>query len=316
MSRRTPGHDRSLPEPVPLAAFTGAMTAALAHPLPPARALRDRGPRPRRRPHVALVPPAPVGSEPEAAVPDASATALWAAYRRAPGAATRDPLVMHYTPLVRAVAHRIAGRLPAHLDPADLVQSGMFGLLDAIERFDPARAARFESYAGPRIRGAILDEIRTQDWVPRAVRLRAREAERVRDRLTAHARRTVTDREVADDLGVAHREVAWGGAAQLLGFEALREGADGAVLDAFASDAPAGGDPAAVVLDREARRQLWLAVAQLDPRDRLVVRLYYLENRTLAEIGRLIGVTESRVCQLHSRLVGRLRVRLEQMAAG
>jgi len=132
---------------------------------------------------------------------------LWAAYRSAPCRRTRDGLAVHYRPLVRSVAHRTAQRLPDHVDAADLVQSGVFGLLEAIDRFDPDRCARFESYAVPRIRGAVLDELRAQDWVPRTIRLRVREAERVREQLAMHLRRTASEREVADALGMPLREL-------------------------------------------------------------------------------------------------------------
>jgi RNA polymerase sigma factor FliA len=241
------------------------------------------------------------------------APALWAAYRHTPGRLTRDRLVLHYQPLVRAVVDRTVGRLPRHVEPADLVQSGVFGLLEAIERYDPSRCPRFESYAVPRIRGAVLDELRAQDWVPRTVRLRAREAARAREHLTVRLRRTATEREVADALQVGPRELRATAATQLLSIERLREGAEGGTVDAFAD---AATDPATAAQEQEMRRQLWWAIAQLGERDRLVLRLYYLEQRTLAEIGRLLGVTESRICQLHARLVGRLRGALEELAAG
>ncbi len=253
------------------------------------------------------------GRQDPARWPDDPAAALWAAYRSTPGRLTRDRLVLHYRPLVAAVVRRVVRRLPAHVEPADLVQSGVLGLIEAIERYDPCRCPHFEGYAVPRVRGAVLDELRAQDWVPRAVRLRAREAARAREHLTVRLRRTTTEREVADVLRVGSRELRAAASARLLSIELLREGAHGAVLDAVADDDP---DPAAGALERETRRQLWGAVAQLGERDRLVVRLYYLERRTLAEIGRMLGVTESRICQLHSRLVGRLRGALEQLAAG
>jgi RNA polymerase sigma factor for flagellar operon FliA len=209
------------------------------------------------------------------------------------------------------VAHRTAERLPDHVEPADLIQSGVFGLLEAIDRFDPDRSSRFESYAVPRIRGAVLDELRAQDWVPRTVRLRHREVERVREELAVRLRRTPTDREVADALGVPPAELGSPAAAPVLSVEHLRSGADGAVLDTLAGAEP---DPAAALQERETRRLLWRAVGQLEERDRLVLRLYYLEGRTLAEIGDILGVTESRVSQLHGRLVVRLRARLLELS--
>jgi RNA polymerase sigma factor for flagellar operon FliA len=236
---------------------------------------------------------------------------LWAAHRSAPCRRTRDRLAVHYRPLVRSVAYRTAHRLPGHVEAADLVQSGVFGLLEAIDRFDPGRCTRFESYAVPRIRGAVLDELRAQDWVPRAVRLRAREAERVGEQLAMCLRRTATGREVADALGVPLHELSAVAATRMLSVEQLRAGADGSVLSTLAGAEP---DPAGAAQEHETRRQLWQAVDQLGERDRLVVRLYYLEDRTLAEIGRMLGVTESRVCQLHARIVARLRTCLAEAA--
>jgi RNA polymerase sigma factor for flagellar operon FliA len=248
------------------------------------------------------------------AVAAASVEELWAAYLADRGRTVRDRLVVHYTPLLRAVAHRLAGALPSYVEVADLVQCGVFGLIDAVERFDPERSPRFESFAVPRIRGAILDELRAQDWVPRTVRGRARELERAQERLEARLLRAATDGELAAELGLPVHEVrALGQQVQLISVEALDENSGG-FSELLADDhAP---DPMAVVQAAETLRQLAYAVAQLGERDRTVVRLYYLENRTLAEIGKQLGVTESRVCQLHSRLVGRLRGRLEELAAG
>lgn len=239
---------------------------------------------------------------------------LWEAYRAEPTRVVRDRLVVHYTPLLRAVAHRLGSALPSYVEVADLVQCGVFGLIDAVERFDPERSPRFESYAVSRIRGAILDELRAQDWVPRSVRGRLRELERAQERLEGKLQRAATDAELAEELGIPVREVrAIGRQVQLISVEALDENSGG-VSEVLADDtAP---DPMTVVQAAETFRQLAVAVAQLEERDRDVVRLYYLENRTLAEIGRVLGVTESRVCQLHTRLVGRLRGRLEELAAG
>jgi RNA polymerase sigma factor for flagellar operon FliA len=143
--------------------------------------------------------------------------------------------------------------------------------------------------------------------------VRAREVARAREYLAGRLRRAATEREVADALHLAPRELGAATPLRLLSIELLCEGTGGGGVDPFADHGP---DPAAAALDREASHELWHAVGQLGDRDRLVVRLYYLENRTLAEIGRMLGVTESRICQLHSRLVTRLRGQLEDLAAG
>jgi RNA polymerase sigma factor for flagellar operon FliA len=239
---------------------------------------------------------------------------VWAAYLAERTRALRDRLVVHYTPLLRAVAHRVGSALPSYVEVADLVQCGVFGLIDAVERFDPERCPRFESYAAQRIRGAILDELRAQDWVPRTVRGRLRELERAQERLEARLLRAATDNELADELGLAVHEVrTLARQVQMISMEALDENSGG-VSEILACDP--SEDPMVRMQAHETLRHLAAAVAQLEERDRAVVRLYYLENRTLAEIGKVLGVTESRVCQLHTRLVGRLRGRMEELAAG
>ena len=261
--------------------------------------------------------PGPVVSTPVLPPVDGSAPVdepldeQWTEYLAAPTREARDRLVVRYTPLVRVVAHRVLVGLPTHVDHADLTQSGIFGLIDAIERFDPSRCPRFESFAVQRIRGAILDELRAQDWVPRTVRGRVRELERAQERLERQLQRAATDREIAAEMHLPVREVqGLIRQVQVVSVEALDE-ISGGVADLFTDAAP---DPMSVVQARETMRQLNAAVAGLGERDRTVVQLYYLENRTLAEIGRLLGVTESRVCQLHARLVERLRGRLDELS--
>ena len=209
----------------------------------------------------------------------------------------------------------MAAGLPAHIDVADLVQSGVFGLIDAVERFDPQRCPRFESYAAQRIRGAMLDELRAQDWVPRTVRGRARELDRAQERLEARLHRGA-DRRASWPTSSACRSASCARMMQQVHAAQRRRagGGGGGVAELIADTAVP--DPMTVVQRRETSRQLSVVVGQLGERDRLVIQLYYLENRTLAEIGRRLGVTESRVCQLHSRLVVRLRGRLEELAAG
>ena len=303
MSRRIPGREPVLVGSAQLRAYAGPIVSA-----PVASA-------PVAVPVTSLLPTAPARLAAVPAAPEPSdVSEVWTAYLETPTRALRDRLVVNYTSLVRAVAHRVAAGLPSYVEHADLVQSGIFGLIDAVERFDPERCPRFESYAAQRIRGAILDELRAQDWVPRSVRGRAREIERAQERLEGRLRRGATDRELAAELGVAVRDLSvLTQQVQLVSVEALHESSGGVSELLTDDDAP---DPMAVVQARETMRQLSVAVAQLGERDRTVIRLYYLENRTLAEIGRILGVTESRVCQLHSRLVGRLRGRLEELAAG
>ncbi|SFO84832.1 RNA polymerase sigma factor for flagellar operon FliA [Amycolatopsis arida] len=249
---------------------------------------------------------------------EAGIQALWEQFIRSPQQRIRDRLVLHYAPLVKYVAGRVGTGLPTHIDVGDLVQSGIFGLVDAIEKFDPERGLRFETYAMQRIRGAILDDLRSQDWVPRVVRSRAREAERALERLGARLHRTPTDAELADELGISLDELRdLYGQLQLTSVVALEDlvtaGKDcGSLVDTLADDDAV--DPVAILVDQDNRRQLAEAIAHLTERDRVVVSLYYFENLTLAEIGKVLGVTESRVSQLHTRAVLRLRAKLMEQA--
>ncbi|WP_245783294.1 FliA/WhiG family RNA polymerase sigma factor [Amycolatopsis sacchari] len=249
---------------------------------------------------------------------DAAINALWREFRERPNQRLRERLVLHYAPLVKYVAGRVGTGLPTHVDVGDLVQSGIFGLIDAIEKFDPDRGWRFETYAMQRIRGAILDDLRSQDWVPRVVRSRLREAERALERLGARLHRTPTDTELAEELGIGLDELRdLYGQLRLTSVVALEDliaaGKDsGSLVDTLQDEDAV--DPVAVLVDRDNRRQLAEAIAQLTERDRIVVSLYYFESLTLAEIGKVLGVTESRVSQLHTRAVLRLRARLTEQA--
>lgn len=284
---------------------------------------RDDHPEPHAGP--ATLGGAAPGAVDEEALVEAGIDELWAAYAEDPRKSRKDRLVLHYAPLVKYVAGRVGTGLPAHVDVADLVQCGIFGLVDAIERFEPDRGRKFEVYAMQRIRGAILDELRAQDWVPRSVRSRAREIERAIERLEGREQRSCSDAELAaeldtstDDLRSTFGQIAMTSVAALDELVAAGRGGastDGSTAPSLADSLPDTGaeDPLAAMEDRETRRLLAEAVGQLAERDRTVVGLYYFENLTLGEIGRVLGVTESRVCQLHTRAVMRLRARLAEI---
>ena len=296
------------------AATTTASIGAAADPAP-----ADQRPRP---PHMVLV-EGGASDTPELdedhliEVVGAPAAPLWRAYLDGRDGGPRVRLIEHYGSLVNGVATKLAVRLPASIERDDLVQSGTFGLMEAVDRFDPWRAVRFDGYAAQRVRGAMLDELRAQDWVPRSIRARTREVERARDAVALRTGRTPTDRELAAELGVGLRELRHAVRAVHLVSAELVDQASGSghgVADLLVDESVP--DPVVVAARRETSRELCAAVAQLGERDRLVLRLYYLENRTLAEIGSVLGVTESRVCQLHGRMVSRLRGRLEVTLAG
>ncbi|MCE7007709.1 FliA/WhiG family RNA polymerase sigma factor [Kibdelosporangium philippinense] len=249
---------------------------------------------------------------------EAGIVALWTEYGKERDQPLRDRLVLHYAPLVKYVAGRVGTGLPAHVDVGDLIQSGIFGLVDAIEKFEPERGLKFETYAMQRIRGAILDDLRQQDWVPRSVRGRAREVERALERLGAKLQRQPSDAELAAELDISVRDLhELYAQLQLTSVVALDElVAAGRGTASLAETLPDEGaeDPVATLVDLDNRRQLAGAIEQLNERDRIVVTLYYFENLTLAEIGKVLGVTESRVCQLHTRAVLRLRAKLVEQS--
>ncbi|MGI8799464.1 MAG: FliA/WhiG family RNA polymerase sigma factor [Pseudonocardia sp.] len=255
---------------------------------------------------------------PDLRVADDGSSALWQEYSRRRDRRQRDRVVLHYTPLVRRVAGKIGAKLPAHLEFADLVQCGVFGLIDAVERYEPERGARFETFAVQRIRGAIIDELRAQDWVPRTVRDRARALERAKQHLESQLSRRATDAELAAELDITSAELRTVlGQIHLIGVDALDElvlaGRSAVTVAEVVADDTAP-DPVAVLEEDERRRELAAAVSRLAERDRRIVLLYYFEELTLAEIGLQLGVTESRVCQLHARVVTRLRGQLLQTA--
>ena len=246
------------------------------------------------------------------------AQSLWREYHRTRDQGVRDRLILSYAPLVKYVAGRLGSGLPAHVDEADLVSYGLLGLIGAIDRFDPEREIKFETYAVTRIRGAIIDELRSLDWVPRSVRTRAREIERAIAELEGNLGRPPEDEEIAAKLGISDDEFQesltdisrtsiaaldelW--APSAAGGDAL------ALIDTI--EDPLAPDPRAELAQTELREILGEAIARLPEREKLVVTLYYYEELTLREIGEVLGVTESRVSQLHTKAVLRLKSRLQ-----
>ena len=223
---------------------------------------------------------------------------LWADYKATGDRSLRDRLVLQYAPLVKYVAGRVRSGLPQSVDGADLTSEGVIGLIDAIDKFEPERGLQFQTYAVPRIRGAILDSLRAADWVPRAVRAQVRAVEQAQATLDRRLGRTPTDAEVARELGVSRKELrAIYGSISYTGVASLDEIG---VSDDFA---PLSEDE----LDDEMREALLPSVRQLPERDQVIIALYYFEGLTLAEIGQVLQVTESRVSQLHTRATLALR---------
>jgi RNA polymerase sigma factor FliA len=251
--------------------------------------------------------------------PDAAVADLWARYVVDRDSGLRDRLILHYAPLVKYVAGRVGSGLPAHVEQADLVSYGTFGLIDAITRFEPSREIKFESYAMARIRGAIIDELRSTDWIPRSVRMKARQFERTVATLEAALQRSPTEEEIAAEMDMDLEEVRkFLGQLSLVNVVALDEllvdddGSAPRLVDTLQDSSAL--DPQAMAEHGEARQLLARAVEQLPDREKVVVSLYYFEGLTLSEIGRVLGVTESRICQLHTKAVLQLRTKLADIA--
>ncbi len=239
---------------------------------------------------------------------------VWTRYKNDANQADRDRLIVFYSPLVKYVAGRVAAGLPQNVDQSDLVSYGMFGLIDAITKFDPERGFKFETYAISRIKGAVLDELRSIDWVPRSVRAKAKSVERAMAKLESKHHRAPTDEEIADelDLSMAQLTTLYNQISSL-GMVALDEmlsfgsGESMTLGDTLADrhDGPGGQ------FERiELRQMLAEAINRMGEREKIVLTLYYYESLTLAEIGSVLGVTESRVCQIHTKAVLHLRSRL------
>ncbi len=242
--------------------------------------------------------------------------ALWARYKDGEDSQARDELILNFSPLVKYVAGRLASSLPQSVDTADLISYGVFGLIDAIEKYDPARAIKFETYAIARIKGAIIDELRAMDWVPRSVRSRGREIENAYVALENKLKRVPSDQEVADHMGVSLKDfqdiLTKLSYTSVVSFEELWVGGDrdegqsaiGSIRDETAED------PVSMFESSEMKGILASAIERLPEREKTVVALYYYEGLTLKEIGQVLGVTESRVSQLHTKAVLRLRAKL------
>jgi RNA polymerase sigma factor for flagellar operon FliA len=247
---------------------------------------------------------------------------LWNNYKRTGDRALRDRLILTYAPLVKYVAGRLGSGLPAHVEDDDLVSYGLLGLIGAIERFDPDRDIKFETYAIARIKGAIIDELRSMDWVPRSVRARARDIERAIADLERKLMRAPNDDEIASKLGVSEEEfqdslleISRSSIAALDELWAGPSGTGDAVSLIDTIEDPQAPQPQQAMAQTELREALSESIARLPEREKLVVTLYYYEELTLREIGEVLGVTESRVSQLHTKAILRLKARLSATTA-
>jgi RNA polymerase sigma factor FliA len=237
--------------------------------------------------------------------------AQWLEFKASGDMECRNQLVLHYTSLVRFVAAKVGGTLPAMVDRDDLISYGMFGLIDAIDKFSLDKGVKFETYGVARIRGAIIDEIRALDWVPRSIRSKARDIEKARAEVEAALGRPPEHSEVAAALGLGMDEY-WtlSDQATISQVDSTNRGVTSLSSDSYGDDVAEGFDshldptnPETLFEAQEIIDLLGEAVDNMDESSKTILFLYYLQGMTLAEIGRILGVTESRVCQLQSKVL-------------
>ncbi|MBC8329042.1 MAG: FliA/WhiG family RNA polymerase sigma factor [Planctomycetes bacterium] len=245
--------------------------------------------------------------------PRLSAEELWEAFHSSGEDALKDELIERHQPLVRFIAERICRTLPSSVDADDLVQEGTFGLMDAIGKFDPTRGVKFKTYCSTRIRGAILDALRSQDWVPRLVRQRASKLNTLRQTFQASYGCEPTDNEVAKALDVSEKDLP----------KMLKKSRPRVMHNLSDRRVSASGEPDSDIdtlgessevspLDHLKGKDLMAVLTRaLTPKERVILEYYYLKGLTLREIGLLMDLTESRVCQIHSNVIKRLRERLD-----
>lgn len=248
-----------------------------------------------------------------------SVESLWVVYKESGDPVARERLILHYAPLVGMVAGRVGAGLPSSVEHSDLVSYGMIGLIDALTKFEPDRAIKFETYASARIRGHIIDELRAIDWIPRSVRTKARAVDRAYHELESTLHRPPTEAEVAERLSIPVSElrstftqlstVNVAALDELLGAGGER-GESLSLLDTL--EDPDAEDPAGTLEAQDMKMVLARAIERLGEREKLLLVLYYYEGMTLAEIGRVLGVTESRISQMHSAAMVRLRATLQE----
>lgn len=252
----------------------------------------------------------------EKVVRDKARTPLWDSYLTEPSKRNRDLLILEYAPLVKWVAGRMVASLPQHVEVADLVSFGIFGLVDAIEKFDVSLGFKFDTYAIPRIKGSIIDGLRAQDTAPRSLRSKSRRIKESTDTLESELGRYPTEQEIAQHVGMSVsdiRQIAfWVARAAPHSLDATFGTADDDFEFQIPSEDPA---PSEGLEDRAVREMLSSHLATLPEQEKIALALYYFEGMSLSEIGEVMGVTESRVCQVHTKAIERLRGKMADSLA-
>lgn len=247
---------------------------------------------------------------------------LWSLYKETRDPAIRDAFIRQYAPLVKYVAGKVAASMPNTVEFEDLVGFGVFGLLDAIEKFDPDKNVKFKTYAVTRIRGAIFDELRSIDWVPRSVRQKTKEIEDAVVNLEAKLGRPASDQEIASSLGVTEddfmKTMLKISSTSVLSLNDVWYSGDDAdkISIGESIESPSSMNPDATVEREEVKRVIVQALSELPEKEKKVLVLYYYEDLTLKEIGQVLDVTESRVSQLHTKAILRLRAKLTNLRKG
>ncbi|MBQ9630274.1 MAG: RNA polymerase sigma factor WhiG [Treponema sp.] len=247
---------------------------------------------------------------------------LWEEYRETKSQALRDKFIRQYMPLVKYVAGKVSVGMPGSVEFDDLVGFGQFGLLDAIEKYDPAKNVKFKTYAVTRIRGAIFDELRQIDWVPRSVRQKSREIEDAINVLESRLGRTASDAEIAKSLGLSedeyHRTIMKVSGTSVLSLNDVWHNADdsGAMSIGDSIESPSSLNPDAIVEREEIKKVIVDAINELPEKEKMVIVLYYHEDLTFKEIGQVLNVSESRISQLHTKANLRLRAKLTSLRKG
>ena len=247
---------------------------------------------------------------------------LWADYKKSREPKIRDAFVRQYAPLVKYVAGKVAMGMPHNVEFDDLVGFGVFGLIDAINKFDPDKHVKFKTYAVTRIRGAIFDELRSIDWVPRSVRQKAREIEDTIQTLEASLGRSASDKEIAQEMGMSiddfHKAMIKVSGTSIMSLNDIWYSGDEndkiSIVDSIES--PQSMNPDVIVEKDAIKKVIVQAIQELPEKEKQVLVLYYYEDLTLKEIGKVLEVTESRISQLHTKAIMRLRTKLTNIKKG
>ena len=279
---------------------------------PSRRAALSTSPSPSR---PSAVPPTVPSVQPVPQVSDAELEVIWKTYKRTRDENLRNTLIEHHMPLVRSITERVLQTLPKSIDVDDLSSAGTFGLMDAINGFDLSRGIKFKTYCTTRIRGSILDELRSQDWVPRLVRLKAHRLERAIRQLEGQLGRAPNQAEVAAELGITLEELqaheAEANAKTIFSLsEKWDDGDDDKELEKVEILADKKSvNPIDTIQQRDA---LEMITSSLTKKERLIILMYYYEGLTMREIGEIMELTASRVCQIHSNVMARLKAQLDR----